>query len=73
MILAADTLGNAGDNFAVSDEALDQPVILAGTKLAIVDTDLAQVIVPAIADAAVVMYVGHGDIANITVDRPSGL
>ena len=66
----SNTLGGAGDDLAVLDRALDQPVTLARAQLTTGDAVLAEVVVAAVADAAVVVRIVHGGVAVIAVDGP---
>jgi hypothetical protein len=68
--LAPDALGGAGDDLAVLNSTLDQPVTLARAKRTTGDASLAEVVVAAIADAAVIVRIVHGGVAAVAVDRP---
>lgn len=66
------SLGGAGDDLAISHEALDQPVALALADHAGSDTSLAEVIVTIITGAAVVVLVWDDVLAVVAVDRVDG-
>jgi len=70
LILAADALSGAGDDLAVFNAALDQPVTLTRAESAGGDAGLAKIVIAAIADAAMIVRIVHGGVAAVTVDRP---
>jgi len=69
--LGCDSLGGAADNLTVLHKPLDEPVALTRTVYTSVNASLAKIVVVVVADAAVVMFVRHGLITCIAVDRPS--
>jgi hypothetical protein len=71
--LAPNTLGCAGDDLAVLDGTLDQPVTFARAKLTAGDAGLTEIVVATVTDAAVVVRIVHGVVAVVAVDRPLSL
>jgi len=71
--LASDTLGCAGDDLAVLDRALDQPVTFARAQLTAGDAGLTEIVVATVTDAAVVVRIVHGVVAVVAVDGPLSL
>lgn len=70
LILAANTLSRAGDHLAVLNGALDQPVALARAEDAVGNACLAEVVVTAVTDTAMIVCIIHCDVAVVAVDRP---
>jgi hypothetical protein len=68
--LAADALSGAGDDLAVFDATLDQPVTLTRAESAGGDAGLAKIVIAAIADAAMIVRIVHGSVAAVAVNRP---
>lgn len=70
--LGWDTLSGAVDNASILHEALDHPVALSRTVDASIDAGGAEIIVAAIANAAVEVLVFHGMVAVVAVHDPGG-
>lgn len=68
--LGSNALSSTGDDLAVGNSTLDQPVTLARTKLPTLNTLCAKVVVAAVADAAVEVDVIHAAVALVAVDGP---
>jgi hypothetical protein len=71
--LGPNALGGAVDNAAVLDKALDHPVAGSRAVNARINASRAEVVVAAIADAAVEVFVLHGMVAVVAVHDPGGL
>lgn len=63
------SLGDAVDNPAILNKTLNHPVIIAGTRNALIHATLAQIVVAIVTDIAVVVHIRDGDIAAIAVHR----
>jgi len=68
--LAANALSGAGDNLAVFNAALDQPVTFTRAESAAGNAGLAEIVIAAIADAAMIVRIVHGVVAAVAVNRP---
>ena len=68
--LGSNPLGGAVGDLAILDETLNQPVTLTRAVVARGNAVLAEVIVALVANAAVVVLVGHGLVTDIAVDGP---
>lgn len=64
-------LSDTWDDYAISNEALDEPVIFAVAVDAFVDAALTQVEITILADAAVIVFVGDSLATVITVNAES--
>jgi hypothetical protein len=68
--LAANALSGAGDDLAVFNATLDQPVAFTRAESTAGDAGLAKIVIAAIADAAMIVRIVHGGVAAVAVDRP---
>lgn len=70
--LGRNSLSRAVDNGSILDEALDHPMALAGAMYAIVYAGRAEIVVAAVAYAAMEVLILHGMVAVIAVHNPRG-
>lgn len=68
--LGWDALGCAVDHATVLHEALDHPVALSRAVNSQTDTRWAEIIIAAVADAAVEVLIFHGVVAVVAIDDP---